>query len=179
MMSGIFDAAFPIIDRLIHSFPSHVGHNIDGELACSNHMDSSAYITIKSGLTKKITEKEVQEYYLLSGMVCIGAGRPRWEDAMMYLEMVITSPTQNTATGFMLEAYKKWVILGCLVTGQVWMNISTRSIKLTFCRALAHLEVRTIKHSKPLRQHRNRTKHWFKLSPRLRKLAMWALSKLK
>lgn len=118
MMSGIFDAAFPVIDRLIHSFPAQRGHIIDGDLLCSNHLDSSAYITIDSGLTRKTTEKEVQEYYLLSAMICIGAGRPRWEDAMMYLEMVITSPTQNTATGFMLEAYKKWLLLGCLVTGQ-------------------------------------------------------------
>jgi COP9 signalosome complex subunit 3 len=114
LASGIYEGALPIIDRLIHSFPSQASHGFDGDLPCSNHLDSSGFITLRSGLTNKYSEKDVQEYYLLAAMICIGVGRRKWEDALTYLEMVIITPTQNTATGFMLEAYQKYLLLGCL-----------------------------------------------------------------
>jgi COP9 signalosome complex subunit 3 len=123
LASGIYEAALPIIDRPIHSFPPKDSHGFGEELAPSNYVDSSEYITIKSGITKVVTEKDVQEYYLLAAMICIGVGRRKWEDALIYLEMVITSPTANTATGYMLEAYRKWLLLHCLARGTVSVSI--------------------------------------------------------
>jgi COP9 signalosome complex subunit 3 len=114
LASGIYEGALPIINRLIHSFPSQSSHGFDGDFPCSDHLDSSGYITLRSGLTNKISERDVQEYYLLAAMICIGVGRRKWEDALTYLEMVITTPSQNTATGFMLEAYQKFLLLSCL-----------------------------------------------------------------
>lgn len=43
----------------------------------------------------------------------------RYKDALLFLEHVLTVPTQNVANGFILEAYRKWLMVGCLVDGNV------------------------------------------------------------
>jgi COP9 signalosome complex subunit 3 len=131
LASGIYEAALPIIDRLIHSFPPKEAYGFGDDLTSSDGVDSSEYITLKSGITKAVTERDVQEYYLLAAMICIGVGRRKWEDALLYLEMVITSPSANTATGYMLEAYRKYVLLFCLTRGTVSVVIRRRSRILT------------------------------------------------
>lgn len=42
-----------------------------------------------------------------------------WERASFFLEYVLSTPTNNTANGMMLEAYKKWVLVGLLANGKV------------------------------------------------------------
>jgi COP9 signalosome complex subunit 3 len=118
LKAEIYEAALPIIDKPIHSFPSQTSHRFDGETVYSDHQDSSAYITIASGLTRKLDEKQIQEYYLLCAMICMGIGRRKYEDALMYLEMVLITPASNAASIFMLEAYRKWVLLYCLTKGR-------------------------------------------------------------
>jgi COP9 signalosome complex subunit 3 len=102
---------------LIHSIPLANSYGFDGEFPCSDHQDSSGFITIGSGLTEKVTALQVQEYYLLGAIIFIGLRR--WEEALLFLEFVITSPSHNTATGFMLEAYQKWMLVACLARGHV------------------------------------------------------------
>ncbi len=126
IQSGAYSEALPIIDKIIHSFPSQFTHGFDGRFPCSNHQDSSGYITVNSGLTEKINVRTAQEYLLLAAMVCIGLGREKWPDALLYLEMVVLTPNQNIITGFMLEAYRKWLILSLLVHGKVTSCLSTR-----------------------------------------------------
>jgi COP9 signalosome complex subunit 3 len=109
--------AVPVIGNVIHSMPSVSSPGFDGDFPCSDHQDSSGFITYHSGLTRTITMAIVQEYYLLAATVYIGL--KKWEDAHLLLEMVLTSPSQNTATGFMLEAYRKWLLVACLAYGQV------------------------------------------------------------
>ena len=113
----MLEEALPVLDNVIHSIPLATSHGFDGEFPCSDHQDSSGFITNGSGLTEKITVQQVQEYYLLGAIIFIGLRR--WEDALLFLEFVITSPSQNTATGYMLEAYQKWILVACLARGHV------------------------------------------------------------
>ena len=46
-------------------------------------------------------------------------GLKMWERALSFLEAVIMAPTNNTASMIMVEAYKKWVLVGLLCTGRV------------------------------------------------------------
>jgi COP9 signalosome complex subunit 3 len=119
MQASAHAEAFPIIDNVIHSFPSLNSLSIDGKYPCSPHQDSSGYITVNSGLTDAVHHRSVQEYYLLAAMICIGTGHQRWPDALLYLELVLLTPNQNVVSGFMVEAYRKWLILCILVHGKV------------------------------------------------------------
>jgi COP9 signalosome complex subunit 3 len=105
--------------------PSASPPGFDGDFPCSDHQDSSGFITKNSGLTATITIAHVQEYFLLAGIIYIGL--EKWEDAVLLLEMVLVSPSQGPATGFMLEAYRKWLLVACLAYGQVMLDL-TRNI---------------------------------------------------
>jgi hypothetical protein len=59
----------------------------------------------------------VHEYYLLGALCYIALGK--WEEAMLFLELVLMSPNASQANGFMLEAYRKWVLVGCIINGRV------------------------------------------------------------
>jgi len=109
--------ALPILQNQIHSFPSSTPSVVDGPYPCSSHQLSSGYVTIRSGLTERITAADVHEYFLLGAMVYIAL--QKYEEALLFLEHVLIAPTQNVASGLMLEAYRKWILVGCLIEGKV------------------------------------------------------------
>ncbi|KAF2102246.1 hypothetical protein NA57DRAFT_34602 [Rhizodiscina lignyota] len=117
MASQAYGEALPILSNIIHSFPPKDASNIDAPYLCSNHAVSGAFINEKSGFTDLVSIEQVQEYFLLGGMAYIAL--QMWEDAQIFLEHVLVTPTQNVATGMMVEAYRKWLLVGCLATGQV------------------------------------------------------------
>ncbi|TID22208.1 cop9 subunit 3 [Venturia nashicola] len=108
--------AVPLMEATIHSFPAAKSSSIDGTFPCLPHTDSTGYISLESGLTAKLSIADVQEYFLLSATIWIGLRR--WDDALLNLELVLTSPTQGSPSGLMLEAYQKWIIVGCLIKGR-------------------------------------------------------------
>jgi COP9 signalosome complex subunit 3 len=112
----MFREALPILQATIHSFPApSKGLHIDGQYPCSPHEDSSAYITEASGLSDKLTTYDVHEYFLLGAMSYIGL--QQWEDARLYLECVLISPSHGSASVLQVEAYKKWSLVGCIMKG--------------------------------------------------------------
>lgn len=109
--------AVPLLEATIHNFPTAKSSSIDGTFLCLPHADSTGYISHESGLTAKLSIADVQEYFLLSAIMWIGLRQ--WDDALLNLELVMTSPTLGTPSGLMLEAYQKWTIVGCLINGRV------------------------------------------------------------
>lgn len=112
-----YDQALPLLDKIIHTFPSKKGSKVDAPYLCSRHAVASAFITEESGFTGEITVHDVQEYFLL-GAMCYIALR-MWEEAQMFLEHVLVIPSGGVATGNMVEAYRKWLLVGCLAHGYV------------------------------------------------------------
>ena len=55
-------------------------------------------------------------------------GLKNWERAQLFLEIVIVSPTVNTASMIQVEAYKKWVLVNLMFKGQVRRIISSAEI---------------------------------------------------
>lgn len=108
-----------MLEKVIYSFPGTKATTttIDGPFACSPHTDSSNFLTENSGLTGKLEVVDVHEYFLMGAMVYIALRQ--WDDALVYLQLVLTSPTSGNPSGIMLEAYQKWVLVECIVYGKV------------------------------------------------------------
>lgn len=113
--------ALPVLDKDIYAFPTEPVKNIDDGELCGPHETSATYITKASGLTADIQPADVQEYYLLGAHVYIGLHQ--WARAILFLELVLASPTSHVATPFMVDAYKKLVLLRLLTSGH---STSTR-----------------------------------------------------
>ncbi|KAF2799902.1 hypothetical protein K505DRAFT_356151 [Melanomma pulvis-pyrius CBS 109.77] len=116
-----YSAALPILDNYLHSLgpriPQQVQESLEYSVACADHTNSGEYIHQMSGHSDKISLADVQEYYILGAMAYIGTRQ--FKKAMHFLEHVLIVPTSNVANGFMLEAYKKWVLVSCLVDGSM------------------------------------------------------------
>ena len=50
-----------------------------------------------------------------------------WKHALLFLEIVISSPVANNASRIQVEAYKKWVLVSLLHKGYVCHEPSPRS----------------------------------------------------
>lgn len=115
-----YAAAEPILDNYIHSLPSHipvaVREGFEYSVPCTDVARSGEYIHRLSGHSDKVTSQDLQEYYVLGAMAYLGLRR--FTKALHFLEHVLIMPSVNTANGLMLEAYKKWVLLNCLVFGE-------------------------------------------------------------
>ncbi|CAI6334652.1 unnamed protein product [Periconia digitata] len=112
-----YAAALPILDNYIHSFPTNIQNSIressEYVVPCADSVTSGEFIHTKSGHSDKVTLAEIQEYYVLGAIAYIGARQ--FKNAHQILEHVLVIPAAGVANGLMLEAYKKWVLVDCLV----------------------------------------------------------------
>jgi COP9 signalosome complex subunit 3 len=126
LMSGQYEEALPVLDAYIHSFPSESNTGFDGKLPCSNFTESSGYMTTTSGLADKVTEKDVATYFLMGAMLYLGMGSSKYDDALLYLEVLVTMPAHGVASGLMLEAYRKALLVHLLHHGKVARDDTSR-----------------------------------------------------
>ncbi|KAJ4366578.1 hypothetical protein N0V95_000245 [Ascochyta clinopodiicola] len=115
-----YAAAEPILDNYIHSLPSQipaiVRESLEYSMPCADVARSGEYINRNSGHSGRVFLADVQEYYILGAMAYLGLRQ--FTKAHHFLEHVLVMPSANVANGLMLEAYKKWVLLSCLVSGE-------------------------------------------------------------
>ncbi|KAI9810393.1 MAG: hypothetical protein M1827_006279 [Pycnora praestabilis] len=106
--------ALPILSNDIYHFPQPP---IAGAapFLCSPNEPSCSYINASSGISGKLSYMDHLEYHLYGAMLYIGL--KDWERALVFLEYVISAPTNGVASNIMVEAYKKWVLAGLLQTG--------------------------------------------------------------
>ncbi|KAF1834309.1 hypothetical protein BDW02DRAFT_342711 [Decorospora gaudefroyi] len=116
-----YAAAEPILDNYIHTLPTKVPNvvreNLEYSVPCADVVSSGEYMHLNSGHTDKVSLADIQEYYVLGAMAYLGVRQ--FKKAQHFLEHVLVAPTSSTANGFMLEAYKKWVLVTCLVDGKM------------------------------------------------------------
>lgn len=115
-----YAAAEPILDNYIHSLPSQIPAAVregsEYSVAAADVARSGEFIHKASGHSDKVTSVDVQEYYVLGALAYLGLRQ--FTKAQHFLEHVLIMPSANVANGLMLEAYKKWVLLSCLVSGE-------------------------------------------------------------
>ncbi|KAL6707557.1 hypothetical protein ACN47E_003906 [Coniothyrium glycines] len=115
-----YAAATPVLDNYIHTIPvkipNVVREGLEYSVACADVASSGDFIHVSSGHSEKVSVTDVQEYYLLGAMAYLGLRQ--FKKAKHLLEYVLIVPAANTANGLMLEAYKKFVLVSCLVEGE-------------------------------------------------------------
>ena len=123
LTSRAFAAALPVLDKDIFHFPATSSRMVEATAdsrypyLCSNHESSSTYISTISGLTGKIEYQHHLKYYLYGAMCYMGL--KDWDRAVLFCEVVLTSPTSNTTSKIQVDAYKKWVLVNLLHRGRV------------------------------------------------------------
>ena len=116
-----YAAAVSILDNHIHSLPSVIPNivreSLEYSVPAADLANSGEFIHLKSKHSEQLSIHDFQEYYLLGAMAYIG--QKEFKKAKHFLEHVLVVPTSTAANGYMLEAYKKWVLTSCLVDGWV------------------------------------------------------------
>jgi COP9 signalosome complex subunit 3 len=114
-----FQAALPILEKTIYHLPANVDKATAARAArylCSETESSTVYLNPDHGLTQKLTSRDYLEYHLYGAMIYMGL--KQWEKAMSFLEIVLVAPTTASTSLIMVEAYKKWVLVGLLLNGK-------------------------------------------------------------
>jgi len=120
--------AVPILDNYIHSLPVRPPKNfqtktLEYSVPAAELSNSAEYITSNSGHSEQLDLATLQRYYVLGAMAYIGVRD--FKSARDFLEHVLVTPCDgNVASGLMVEAYKKWTVLNCLVDGKVCRSAS-------------------------------------------------------
>lgn len=114
-----YTSALPVLDSHICQFPSLSGRpsSTSFSLPCSKHESSLGFITESSGLSSKVSYKDYLQYFLYGGMVYMAL--KQWRKASHFLAIVISMPTLGCISMIMVEAYKKWVLVGLIQDGKV------------------------------------------------------------
>ncbi|RYN25725.1 hypothetical protein AA0113_g5090 [Alternaria arborescens] len=116
-----YAAAEPILDNYIHTIPLRMPtvarDGLEYSVPCADVASSGEYIHQHSGHSDKFSVSEIEEYYVLGAQAYLGIRQ--FKKAQHFLEHVLVIPTANTANGLMLEAYRKWALVSCLVEGKM------------------------------------------------------------
>ncbi|XXH03542.1 hypothetical protein Hte_009947 [Hypoxylon texense] len=109
--------ALQVIDKTIVFFPG-MGNSLESKYLCDISLPPPAYISSHSGLTGLLKSPLVMEYDLLCGMMY--CSRREWAKAYAAFERIVAYPTREGGISkIMVEAYKKWVLVGLLLKGKL------------------------------------------------------------
>ena len=118
LLAQAYGEAVNVLDKPIYHIPPAQLDARTTKHLCSVSDQTYIFLSPATGLSQQITSRTYLEYFLMGGL-CYMALR-RYKDAMLFLEIVLAAPAhQNVASSIMVEAYKKWLMLGLLDTGIV------------------------------------------------------------
>ena len=108
-----FTDALPVLNNDIFHFPTTEKH-FDTTLLCSHRLSPSLYL---ASMSNKLKPQDHLKYFLYGAMVYIAL--KEWERALLFLELVIESPVQRSASMIQVEAYKKYLLCHLIRYGKV------------------------------------------------------------
>lgn len=107
-------AALPVLEQPVLYLATASANK--PEFLCDLTLAPNAYVTTSLGFSSKLKSVDILSYLMLSAMVFIGSRR--WDSALRALENVISFPCKDASVSkIMVEAYKKWLLVGLLHTG--------------------------------------------------------------
>ncbi|KAL2073687.1 hypothetical protein VTL71DRAFT_11013 [Oculimacula yallundae] len=117
MESRSYQDAAPVLQKFILYVPGYSALPKPKYL-CDMSLSPAAFITPATKLNSKLKYQDILEYFLYSGEVHIALND--WENAFHCLESAVTYPTKDSSPSkIMVDAYKKWVLVGILKEGQL------------------------------------------------------------
>ncbi|KAL3456312.1 hypothetical protein BJX64DRAFT_281431 [Aspergillus heterothallicus] len=117
LLSSSYTYALSVTDQLLYYFPTDTAHVLHEHLLCSDSVPNTALVTDASGISSKLSYRDHLQYFLYSAMIYMAL--KKWNQASHCLNAVISSPTANTVSKIMVEAYKKWVLANLLGSGKI------------------------------------------------------------
>ncbi|KAJ6123233.1 hypothetical protein N7512_005698 [Penicillium capsulatum] len=114
-----YTCALPVLDQNISHLPipnkrpTPKSTSKDGTGNGSN----SPLVSEIPGISANISSMDYLRYFLYGGMVYMAL--KEWRKASHFLGIVISMPTAGSISMIMIEAYKKWVLVGLLQKGQL------------------------------------------------------------
>ncbi|KAL2859955.1 putative COP9 subunit 3 [Aspergillus lucknowensis] len=115
--SASYTSALPILDRFLSHFPPDTHHTHHEFPLCSECTPATAFITDVPGISSKLTYRDHLRFFLYSAMIYMAL--KRWDQASHCLSIVVASPTANSVSKIMVDAYKKWILANLLGHGKV------------------------------------------------------------
>lgn len=108
----------PVISNPVVYFPADKEPaSKENSFICDISLPTTSYITRASGLSSKLKYQDILEYSYCCGLIFIGMRN--WEMAFVALEDAVTYPVRDgTCSKIMVEAYKKWILVGLLLRGK-------------------------------------------------------------
>jgi COP9 signalosome complex subunit 3 len=117
LLAQAYHEAAIILDRTTYYIPQ-VSDTRSLKYLSSASDQPFMFLGAGTGLSQQITGRTYLEYYFFGAMCYIGM--QRYKDALFFLEIVLAAPTQQAmASQIMIEAYKKWLLVNLLTTGNV------------------------------------------------------------
>ncbi|KAL4923214.1 putative COP9 subunit 3 [Aspergillus undulatus] len=118
LLSSSYTYALPVMDNLLCHFPTGMSLVHSESLLCSNHESNTTFLTDTSGFSLSLSYRDHLQFYLYSAMIYMAL--KKWDQASHCLSVVISSPTTNSVSKIMVEAYKKWVLANLLGHGKLF-----------------------------------------------------------
>ncbi|KAI9643077.1 hypothetical protein NHQ30_008812 [Ciborinia camelliae] len=126
LQTRYFLAVTELIDKPVLYMPANEPVSYT-KFRCEVDLPAQSYVTIKSSFSSQLRPLDVLEYFFCSGSIYIGL--QRWDAALEMLENAITYPvSEGGVSTVMVEAYKKWLIVGLLQYGRVLQLPKTTSV---------------------------------------------------
>lgn len=118
LQAKAYSCALPVLNKQICHFPISLGRpSSEPSVLCADHGSSVSFMTEASEVSSKISYRDYLQYFLYGGMVYMAL--KEWRKALHFLGIVISMPTTSSVSLIMVEAYKKWVLVGLLEKGKV------------------------------------------------------------
>ncbi|CAG8232874.1 unnamed protein product [Penicillium olsonii] len=118
LQAKAYSYALPVLNKHVYHFPTlpEWSHS-EASMACAEDASSRSFVTGISGFSSKLTCQDYLRYFLYGGMIFMAL--KKWHNALHFLGTVVSMPTANSVSLIMVEAYKKWVLVGLLEKGKL------------------------------------------------------------
>ncbi|CAI7570777.1 unnamed protein product [Penicillium glandicola] len=118
LQAKAYSCALPVLNKQICHFPISLGRSSsEPSMLCADHGSSISFMTEASGVSSKLSYRDYLQYFLYGGMVYMAL--KEWRNALHFLGIVISTPSTSSVSLIMVEAYKKWVLVGLLEKGKL------------------------------------------------------------
>ncbi|OQE41794.1 hypothetical protein PENCOP_c004G07138 [Penicillium coprophilum] len=118
LQAKAYSCALPVLNKQICHFPISLGRSSsEPSVLCADHGSAVSFMTEAAGVSSKLSYREYLQYFLYGGMVYMAL--KKWRNALHFLGIVISTPSTSSVSLIMVEAYKKWVLVGLLEKGKL------------------------------------------------------------
>ncbi|KAJ5447852.1 hypothetical protein N7445_002673 [Penicillium cf. griseofulvum] len=118
LQAKAYSCALPVLDKQICHFPISLGRSSsEPTVLCADHGSSVSFMTEAAGVSSKLSYRDYLQYFLYGSMIYMAL--KKWRNALHFLGIVISTPCASSVSLIMVEAYKKWVLVGLLEKGKL------------------------------------------------------------